>query len=520
VWADDPPTAARRPRAEGSGKGNGNGSGPPPANGRRPAPAGRRRRRNRTPKQKVLLGLGVFTVFALLVLAGGLAYYWHKLNSLDRVDVSLSAAAANQPENFLLVGSDTRDISRDTPDAGGIFGKGNSEQFSGQRADTIVIARVDPKKTSIELLSIPRDLLVTKPNSTSRTKINSTYNSGPQALIDTIRDNLGVDINHYVEVNFQSFKGLVEAIGGVPMYFDRAMYDKNTGLSIRKAGCYNLTPVQALAFARSRHLFYSNGSRWVSDGTADLGRITRQQVFLRHALAKISTLGITNLGTINSLVNVAVDNVKVDSALSTTQMISLARKFEKFDSKDLATHQLPTVASGANLILDSNGAQPVLDIFRGKAPATNRSAAPTTTIPNAAVTVSVMNGTGKAGLAKQAGDQLTAISFNLGTVDNATPTTASTIYYARSNKAAAEAVASHVSPSPTLVVDPSLSGTNVRLVLGSDYREVVARSASSSATSTTTPASVGTSATATNSESTGKPIGYTTGDPPPGVPCG
>ncbi len=72
-------------------------------------------------------------MFALLVIAGGLAYYWHKLNSLDRVDVSLAAAAANQPENFLLVGSDTRDIAKDTPDAGGIFGKGNSEEYSGQR---------------------------------------------------------------------------------------------------------------------------------------------------------------------------------------------------------------------------------------------------------------------------------------------------------------------------------------------------------------------------------------------------
>ncbi len=385
-----------------------------------------------------------------------------------------------------------------------------------------MIARVDPKRTSIELLSIPRDLLVTKPNSTSRTKINSTYNTGPQALIDTIRSNLGVDVNHYVEVNFQSFKGLVDAIGGVPMYFDRPMYDKNTGLSIRKTGCYTLSPVQALAFARSRHLRYSDGTKWVSDGTADLGRITRQQVFLRHALAKISTLGITDIGTINRLVNVAVDNVKVDSALSTTQMISLARKFEKFDANDLATHQLPTLATGANLVLDTNGAQPVLDIFRGKAPATqsNKDAAPTTTIPNAAVTVSVMNGTGKAGLAKQAGEELTAISFNLGTVDNATPTTGSTIFYAKSNKAAAEAVASHVSPAPTLSVDPSLSGPNVRLVLGSEYRQVVGRPSGSSATSTTTPASVGASATATNPDASGKPIGYTTGDPPPGVPCG
>jgi LCP family protein required for cell wall assembly len=470
----------------------------------------------------VLLGLGAFTAFVLIVAAAGLIYYWVKFNSLDRVDVSLSAAADNQPQNFLLVGSDTRDISRNTPDAGGIFGKGDAEQFSGQRADTIVVARLDPKAATMELLSIPRDLIVTKPNSTSRTKINATYNQGPQALIDTIRSNLGIDINHYVEVNFQSFKGIVQAIGGVPMYFDRPMYDRNTGLSIRKAGCYNLDPVQALAFARSRHLMYSTGTKWVADPTADLGRITRQQVFLRHALAKISTLGITDFGTINQLVNVAVDNVKVDTALSTSRMIALARKFAKFDSKDLETHRLPTTidSSGGNLTLDSSAAQPVLDIFRGKKPATASTAqsATTTTIPNAAVTVSVSNGTGRSGLGKRVGDQLAAISFNLGTVDNAPATDVSTIYYAKSQKAAAQALAIHMSPTPQLSVDTTLSGPSVHLVLGADYRQVVSRS---TATSTTTPASVGSAASATNPQPTidDKPIGYTTGDPPPGVSC-
>jgi hypothetical protein len=188
----------------------------------------------------------------------------------------------------------------------------------------------------------------------------------------------------------------------------------------------------------------------------------------------------------------------------------------------MATHQLPTTVSGSDLLLDTTNAQPLLDIFRGKAPATqpSQSTATTTTIPNASVTVDVMNGTGKAGLAKQAGDQLAAISFNIGTVDNAAPTTSSTIYYAKSDKGAAEAVAAHLSPSPDLVVDSSLNDNEVRLVLGSDYRQVVSHPAGSSATSTTGPASVGTGAADSTSTSATKPIGYTTGDPPPGVSCG
>src|SRR4029079_12756194 len=144
--------------------------------------------------------------------------------------------------------------------------------------------------------------------------------------------------NHYVEVNFESFKGLVEVIGGVPMYFDRPMYDENTGLAIRKKGCYNLDAIQALAFARSRHLMYSNGVKWVSDPTADMGRITRQQVFLRHALAKIGTLGIGDVNTMRRLIDCGIDNVKVNAKRGVGEMRALEKKSARFDAKPLVTH--------------------------------------------------------------------------------------------------------------------------------------------------------------------------------------
>ena len=67
-------------------------------------------------------------------------------------------------------------------------------------------------------LSVPRDLWVTSPSG-SEERINSAYNDGPQNLIDTIDRNLGISINHYVEVNFSGFKGLVDSVGGVPLYF-------------------------------------------------------------------------------------------------------------------------------------------------------------------------------------------------------------------------------------------------------------------------------------------------------------
>src|SRR5690606_5605265 len=119
---------------------------------------------------------------------------------------------------------------------------------------------------------------------------------------------LDIPINHYVEVDFNGFKGLVEAIGGIDMYFDRPVYDDHSGLNIHKKGCYTLDGVQALAFARSRDLVYSNGVEWISDPTGDLGRITRQQVFLRRALAKVATFGLDDIGSLRVLTGVAVNN--------------------------------------------------------------------------------------------------------------------------------------------------------------------------------------------------------------------
>ncbi|HKY13835.1 MAG TPA: LCP family protein [Microthrixaceae bacterium] len=471
----------------------------------------------------MLLGAGVLTILALIAVAAGLVYTVWKINSIDRVDVDLAAAAASGPQNFLLVGSDTREIAKDTPDAGGIFGKGDSTENSGQRADTIVIARVDPTRTSVELLSIPRDLWVDVPDSKDHQRINATYNQGPQSLINTLQENLGVEINHYVEVNFESFKGLVDAIGGVPMYFDRPMYDQNTGLAIRKKGCYNLDAVQALAFARSRHLVYSNGVKWVTDGTADMGRITRQQIFLRRAMAKIATLGIADVNTMRKLIDVGVDNVTVDSELGTSEMLALGKKFSKFKADTMVTHRLPTEATrtdgGASvLVLDDAAATGVLDIFRGVAepaePAqeesTSGSGVTTTTIANASVTVSVLNGTGTSGLARKAGDQLAAMSFNLGEVANAEPAVSSVVSYGKGGKPAAQAVANHISPTPSIAEDPALPAGAVRLVLGSEHEEVV----TNESTTSTTPTTVADGSAAE------KPVGYVTGDPPAGVECG
>src|SRR5215211_6729166 len=212
-------------------------------------PAGKKAARRST-GQKLVVAAGVVLV-ACLLLGGGLAWFASStFNAFDRVDVDLQEVTKGEPENFLLVGSDSRDsITGEEADAGAFL---DGDSPAGRRSDTVMVARIDPRSQRIGLLSIPRDLWVTVGGSEDR--INTAYSEGPQTLVDTVTGALGIPIPHYVEVDFSGFKGLVDVLGGVPLYFDQPMRDEWTGLSVAEPGCVKLSGNQALAFARSRHL--------------------------------------------------------------------------------------------------------------------------------------------------------------------------------------------------------------------------------------------------------------------------
>lgn len=472
----------------------------------------------------MFIALGCLLTIATLGVAGAFAWGAAQLNNIDRVDVALHAAGLDQPQNFLIVGSDTRDVSREG-DAGGIFGGRGEVAPPGQRSDSIVVARIDSSRGAVELLSIPRDLWVLKPGgSGEHQRINAAYNDGPQALIDSVEANLGIEVNHFVEVNFDGFKGLVEAIGGVPMYFDKPLRDANTGLRITKTGCQVLDPTQALAYARSRYLEYSNGRSWVSDPTGDLGRITRQQVFVRRALAKVSTLGIGDINTLRKLVGVGVNAVTIDSALGIDEMVGLARRFSAFSSEQLVTHRLPTTDhttdGGAQVeLLDSAGAGATLDLFRGRTEMVAQEVT-TTTLPASSITVDVLNATKTKGIAKKDADLLATHGFKVGSVGNAAATSnpgtaATTIRYAAGFEAAAHRVADTMTPAPPIAADPTLKAGTVQLIIGVDVGTVASGTGGVAAS---VPSSPATTAPAADPADT-RPVGVAPGDPPPGVVC-
>ena len=366
------------------------------------SPPSDRPRRRRTWPQRLVLAVGVLVVLGATTAAAGTAWLGVSFAHIDRVkNIALQAAAKGGPANYLIVGTDGRaGIDPKAPDAQSFLGNG---EIGCGCTDTIMVLRVDPNASTAQVLSLPRDLWVTMADNGSHARINSAHQRGEQVLINTIQQSFGITINHYVEIDFVGFERLVDAVGGIKLWFDAPVRDSHTGLSIPNSGCVSLNGLQAREFARSRYIQYrGTDGKWHSDPTADLGRITRQQIFIRQAINKAVSQGLGNPLTLNRLVSAGVNNVRLDSQLGAGDLISLGRKFKSFSASSLTGYTLPstgfTTAGGADVQLpDMHKAEPILDIFRGLPPGS---------VTPQAVDVSVLNGSGKVGQAADVGGAL------------------------------------------------------------------------------------------------------------------
>src|SRR5437763_3943183 len=266
------------------------------------------RPRRRWPR-RLLITLNVFVALCLLGTAGAYGYFEWKFGNLHKIKCSFCRGPGENPGkvmNVLLVGSDTRSTLK------GQKQFGSEADVSGARSDTIMILHADPKQAKAAILSLPRDLLVTQPDG-SQNRINAAFDKGPDNLIKTITATFGIPIDHYVEVDFNGFRGIVQAVGGVNIYFPAPARDAFSNLNIGKAGCVALNGDGALSYVRSRHYQYFEGGRWHDEGDGDLGRIQRQQDFIRRVLRKVK--GVRDPFTVNSLIDTGIKNVTIDNGL-------------------------------------------------------------------------------------------------------------------------------------------------------------------------------------------------------------
>jgi LCP family protein required for cell wall assembly len=394
----------------------------------------------RTWLQRGILTVGIVSAVSIATTAAGLGYVYRKVSRIPRVELSSVLDTPNdsgEPENYLIVGIDNADrLAEDDPIREGRDGL--------MRSDTIMVLRIDPAEKHASLLSLPRDLWVPYAQTNDEGRINTAIQRGdgrPDVLISVLNDYFGIPIHHYVQVDFRGFRDLVDAVGGVPIYFPYPAKDDNSGLAQFETGCVTLDAEQALAYARSRHYEEEIDGRWKTDPSSDLGRIRRQQDFIRRALDQAVSKGARNPGTLDKLLDAALDSVTVDDELTTGDILDLAQRFREFDPDSLETYSVPVerdFIGGADILrLLEAEAEPTLALFRGTAPADPDELSP------AMIPLTVLNGTGAPNEASSAADALSSVGFSIVSRgdDPLFGREKTTVRYPEGQRAAAEYVA-------------------------------------------------------------------------------
>lgn len=302
---------------------------------------------------------------------------------------------------FLVVGSDSREGIEDLT----FFGPAG-----GERGDVIMLVRLDAASGEARILSVPRDLWVEIPGH-GEDKINAAFAyGGPSLMVQTIRENLGIDVNHYVEVDFVGFIEMVNELGGIEMTFAHPARDLKSGLNVG-AGPQILDGEQALAYARSRSYEEHQGERWVSIDASDLGRANRQQQVVRAILSKLkSPASIAEAGEIAGSM---AENMTVDGRLAASSIGSLAWDFRGVLTGGIEGQTLPvngdTVRGASVVRADEPEASATIEGFLTGI----------MSIDQGPLRVQVLNGNGVNGAAGDMSDRLADAGYEIAGIGNA-----------------------------------------------------------------------------------------------------
>jgi LCP family protein required for cell wall assembly len=439
--------------------------------------------------------LAVASVCCVVFTSGGIgAAYWFANDKWDNVNVvsipsnAFASPTKGKSTNFLIIGSDTRADLTNPSDV---------QTFGGDqgppRGDTIMIANVDPAHDTGMLVSFPRDIWVRVPGHGMQ-KINAALNDGPAKVIETLKDNFGIPIHHFIDIDIARFRELIDAIGTVPMYFPTAARDRETGLDITRPGCYHFTGSDAVAYVRSREYEYRDArtGQWKKDPTADLGRIKRQQYFIR-ALAQVAIdTAAKHPFKLDAILNNVFATLHKDRNLGLSDVRTLAAAFRSTDPASIGMYTVPTMTQklfGQNqLVVDQVRAAAVLNQLRYLGPKPKPLPVPTDVKPNQ-IKVKVLNGGGVKGQAKTTLDALAFAGFRPVTpAENADRSDYSNteVRYVKGALHKAQLVAAYLGLGK-LVVAKTVKGVDVTVVIGEDFKRVAAPSTTAAPTTTTRP---------------------------------
>jgi LCP family protein required for cell wall assembly len=490
--------------------------------------AARHRRPGRPGWLKVMAWVAaVLCLFGVAIGGWGFFEYRRLSNNITRIDALApndpsikQAARQRDAENYLLIGSDTRE------GANSKFGN-----VTGARSDTTILAHLSPNRDKALLISFPRDSYVDIPSCqktgggtsvATQDLFNSAFTiGGPKCTVLTVQKMTGIAINHYVQVDFTGFQTMVDALGGVTICSTEDVYDKNSGLRLHK-GNQLLRGAQALAFVRARES--------LGDGS-DIGRIQRQQKFLGAMVRRATSSRLLfNPLALTRFLDAATKSLTLDRGTSLKDLKGLSDQLRDLDPKKVSfitapianqDYSPPGTRYRGKVLLDDIAGRRLWDSIINDKPAPPKGSTPATTKPKTAtkitltaapgdVTVKVLNGVGVSGLAARTAADLTSVGFAIANTGNGpTGTKATQIRYAPSRLAAAQTLAAAV-PGSVLQEDNSL-GRTVQLVVGTNYHGATAVSVGESVT----PPPTGAATATTTSPST-----TTTAPPVPAITAG
>ncbi|MEE2522139.1 LCP family protein [Pseudarthrobacter sp. J75] len=297
----------------------------------------RKRRKGRT----ALIVIGCLVLVAALV-AGG--YVFNLANTFDSNTDKIEQAfpeESNRPKpaepvngtsakNILLMGSDSRGAT-EVDAANGAA--------TDQRADTLMLLHIPADRKNVYTVSLMRDLWVDIPGH-GQSKINSALAyGGVPLMVQTVESLFNQRIDHVAMVDFEGFKGLTDALGGVEVTSSIGFTSGHAEGYQFKAGPNLLNGEQALAFVRERYAF--------ADG--DYQRVRNQQAFLKAIIGKtISAETLTNPVTINNMVQSMAPFVSVDRTLNSGALASLGLELKDIRQQDIAMFTLPTNGIGTS----------------------------------------------------------------------------------------------------------------------------------------------------------------------------
>lgn len=273
----------------------------------------------------------------------------HKVdNFVSGINKTPGIAILGGRQNILLMGVDSNGS--------------NADPFKGTRSDSMIVLSVDPFSKTANAVSIPRDSKVFIAEGHGLDKINAAHAfGGPELTVKTIEQNFGIKLTHYIVIDHNGIKDLVKAIGGVPVYVEKRMHyrDRSAGLNIDLYPGYQmLNPEQAEGYVRFRH-----------DAIGDIGRIKRQQWFIRGLVKRLQSPDM--LIKIPELIQVASKYIRTD--MNFYELSQLAAYSKSINLADVQLATLPGKPSRfghiSYWILDTEKAQDIIDrlIYRDKA---------------------------------------------------------------------------------------------------------------------------------------------------------